>query len=72
MDSTVLERLKEVSETKKDYSYWKEYKKMYKAIEINDWKIDINNHEFMFEKMIDNNHWDYIKWNRLFKKIISV
>ena len=45
---------------------------MYKAIEINDWKIDINNPEFMFEKMINNNHWDYIKWNRLFKKIISV
>ena len=71
-DSTVLERLKEVSETKKDYSYWKEYKKMYKAIEINDWKIDINNPEFMFEKMITNNHWDYTKWNRLLKKIISV
>ena len=71
-DSTVLERLKEVSETKKDYSFWKEYKKMYRGIQINDWKIDINNPEFMFEKMINNNHWDYIKWNRLFKKIISV
>ena len=29
-DSTILERLKEVSETKEDYSYWKEYRKMYR------------------------------------------
>tara|TARA_B110000495_G_C22998906_1_gene589284 strand:- start:1478 stop:1840 length:363 start_codon:yes stop_codon:yes gene_type:complete len=71
-DSTVLERLKEVSETKKDYSFWKEYEKMYRAIQINDWKIDINNPEFMFEVMLTNNHWDYFKWNRLSKKIISV
>ena len=28
-DSTVLERLKEVSETEEDYTFWKEYKKMY-------------------------------------------
>jgi len=45
---------------------------MYKAIEINDWKVDINNPEFMFETMITNNHWDYTKWNRLTQKIISV
>ena len=28
-DSTVLERLKEVSETEEDYTFWEEYKKMY-------------------------------------------
>ena len=31
-DSTVLERLKEVSETEEDYTFWKEYKKMYDSI----------------------------------------
>jgi len=71
-DSTVLERLKEVSETKKDYTYWQEYFKMYKGIEMFDWKIDINNPNFMFERMITNNHWDYSKWNRLSKKIVII
>ena len=71
-DSTVLERLKEVSETEENYSFWEEYKKMYKAIQINDWKIDINNPEFMFEKMESNFHFDYLKWNRLTRKIISI
>jgi len=71
-DSTVLERLKEVSETKKDYSYWKEYKKMYRGIQINDWKIDINNPEFMFEKMEDNSYFDYTKWNELSNVIVKI
>ena len=71
-DSTVLERLKEVSETEENYSFWEEYKKMYKAIQINDWKIDINNPEFMFEKMESNFHFDYLKWNRLTRKIITI
>jgi hypothetical protein len=71
-DSTVLERLKEVSETKEDYTYWQEYLKMYKGIEMFDWKIDINNPEFMFEKMKFNNHWDYSNWSKLSKKIIVI
>lgn len=73
-DSTVLERLKEVSETEKDYTFWKEYKKMYKAIEINDWKIDINNPMFGLEKQVpfQNEHWDYQYWNRLTKGIIKI
>jgi hypothetical protein len=71
-DSTVLERLKEVSETKEDYTYWQEYLKMYKSIEMFDWKIDINNPGFMFERMNTNNHWDYSKWNKLSKKIVII
>ena len=49
-DSTVLERLKEVSETEKDYTFWEEYKKMYNAIKDNDWKININEPKFGLEK----------------------
>jgi len=71
-DSTVLERLKEVSETEKNYSFWEEYRRMYKGIQINDWKIDINNPEFMLEKMENTFHFDYSKWNRLTRKIIMV
>ena len=73
-DSTVLERLKEVSETEEDYTFWKEYKKMYKAIEVFDWKIDINNPLFGLVRNIpiQNEHWDYQYWNRLTKGILKI
>jgi len=71
-DSTVLERLKEVSETKKNYTYWREYKKMYDSILKNDFKIDLFNDEFMFERLSKNKHWEYSKWNRITKKIIGI
>jgi hypothetical protein len=71
-DSSVLKRLKEVSETKEDYTFWKEYKKMYRTIQINDWKIDINNPLFMLEKMNDNKHSDYSKWNELTRIILDI
>ena len=71
-DSTVLERLKEVSETKEDYTYWQEYLKMYKSIEMFDWKIDVNNPEFMLERISTNNHWEYTKWDKLTKKIVII
>lgn len=65
-DSTVLERLKEVSETKEDYSYWKEYKKMYRGMHVFDWKIDINNPNFMVysnDSFEDPDKRDYIVSN---------
>ncbi len=71
-DSTVLKRLKEVSETKKDYSFWKEYKKMYRAIQVFDWKIDVNNPEFMFERMGDSGYFDYMKWKELSDVIVKI
>ena len=73
-DSTVLERLKEVSETEEDYTFWKEYKKMYNAIKDNDWKIDIDNSKFGLEKQVpfENEHWDYQYWNRLTKGILKI
>ena len=73
-DSTVLERLKEVSETKEDYTFWEEYKKMYKAIQASDWKIDINNPMFGLVRNIpiQSEHWDYQYWNRLTKGILKI
>ena len=71
-DSTVLERLKEVSETKEDYTFWREYKKMYRAIQLNDNKIDISNPEFHIEHMDENYHHSYSQWDILIDKIVSV
>jgi hypothetical protein len=74
-DSSVLERLLEVAETKKDYSFHKEYNKMYRAIARTNWKIDIDNKEFLVEKLknysyIDYN--DYPHWDILKSKIIKI
>ena len=73
-DSTCVNRIKEVSETKKDYTFWEEYKKMYDSIEKFDFKIDINNPTFGMVKNVpfENEHWDYQYWNRLTKGIIKI
>jgi hypothetical protein len=71
-DSTCVDRIKSVADIKKEYAFSTEYELMYKAIQWNDFKIDINNDEFMFEKMNTNNHFDYIKWDRLTRIIIKI
>ena len=71
-DSTVLERLKEVSQTKEQYTYWKEYRTMYRGIQLNDWKIDISNPTFMLQKMIKNNYNEYDEWKKLSEVIIDI
>jgi len=74
-DSSVLERLLEVAETKKDYSFHKEYNKMYRAIARTDWKIDIENKDYLVEKL--NNfsyidYKDYPHWDKLRSLIINI
>lgn len=71
-DSSVLERLKEVASVEEDYTFWWEYKKMYKAIEVMDWKIDINNPLFKFEKLNKFSYIEYTKWNTLKDIIIKI
>ena len=74
-DSTVLERLLEVAQTKKDYSYHAEYNKMYRAIARNDWKINIENKDFLVEKLNNNSYLiynDYPHWVDLTNKIIKI
>jgi hypothetical protein len=71
-DSTCVDRIKAVADIKKEYAFSTEYELMYNAIQWNDFKIDINNDKFMFEKMNTNNHFDYIKWDRLTRIIIKI
>lgn len=74
-DSTVLERLKEVSEVHKPYSYHKEYNKMYRSISRTDWKIDIKNPLYKVEKLKDFsyiNYMDYSEWDILTQFIITI
>jgi len=71
-DSTVVDRLKEVSQEKKPYTYWEEYKIMYNAIKGNNFKIDINNREYMFEKLQDYSYIGYKQWDQLRDKIVLI
>ena len=71
-DSTILERLKEISETKESYTYWQEYEKMYNSIKSNNFKIDIDNPIFFFQKLNKNIHSEYTHWGEITKKIVRI
>ena len=74
-DSSCVERIKKVADNNKEYSYSDEYRVMYDGIKMFDFKIDVNNPEFSVEKLtefsyIDYN--DYMKWNSLRDKIVTI
>ena len=74
-DSTCIERIKKVADVNKDYAYSHEYLKMYDAIKDSGWKIDINNPEYLVEKLEEFsyiNYNDYIGWNELRDKIVTI
>jgi len=68
-DSTCAERIRDVANQMKDYSYSEEYRKMYRALAKTKFKIDIEEPEFMIE---ETSWFWYERWNELFKKIISI
>lgn len=74
-DSTCQQRIKEVSETIEDYSWWWEYKKLYDQLQKSNWKIDIKNTEYKVESLKEFNYInyaDYRQWNELTDIIISI
>lgn len=71
-DSTCVERIKKVADNNKDYSFSDEYRVMYNAIKDNNFRIDINNPEFLVESLEDFSYIGYTKWNKLIDKIVKV
>jgi hypothetical protein len=69
-DSTCIQRIKQVADIRKDYSFSDEYLKMYQALRSNNFEIDVTESKYMFEYV--GNELDYKQWNKLFKKIISI
>ena len=69
-DSTCVERIKQVADIRKDYSFSDEYLKMYQALRSNNFEIDVTECKYMFEYV--GSELDYKQWNKLFKKIISI
>ena len=74
-DSTCVERIKKVADNNKEYSYSEEYKTMYNAIKNNNFKIDVNNPDFLVERFNDFSYIDYndyTKWSKLRNKIVKI
>jgi len=74
-DSTCVDRIKKVSDVKKEYSYSEEYEKMYNSIKNSGFKIDVNNPEYLVEKLKESSYIDYMDyshWNKLRNKIVLI
>ena len=71
-DYSVLQRLKEVSNSTANESFALEYAQMLSAIQYLDYKLDLNNREFMFERIDKPNYNHYRKWNSLREKILNI
>ena len=74
-DSTCISRIKKVANTNMMYAYSQEYKIMYDAIKATDDRIDINNSEYLVEKLKESSYIDYMdysNWNILINKIVLI
>jgi len=74
-DSTCMQRIREVVDTREDYSWHWEYEKMYDAIKDQGDRIDIKKPEFYIEEL--NNfsyidYKDYPHWDKLTEIIVKV
>ena len=74
-DSTCIERIKAVAAINEQYAYSEEYETMYKAIKHKDWKINIENKEYLVEKLKESSYieyMDYSNWDTLINKIVTI
>ena len=74
-DSTCIERIKKVADIREDYAYSNEYRKMYHSIRKSDWKINIDNPEYLVDKLKEYSYIkynDYTHWKLLINKIVTI
>ena len=69
-DLSVLDRLREVSRIKKDYTYHEEYKKMFDYILDNNMKIDIKDERFKIQRT-GKDFRDYKRWDEIRDEAIA-
>jgi hypothetical protein len=55
-----------------NFTFAHEYKKMLKSLQERDFTIDLNEREFMFERIETPNYSQYRKWKILTKKILKI
>ena len=72
-DKSVIERIKEVINVKKEYAYSDEYALMFKSLLKTKFKINLDNPDFMFELgLVHPEFSGYKKWKKLINKIKSI
>jgi hypothetical protein len=72
-DSTCIERIKSVADIRQSYSFSDEYRKMYQSLRSNNFEVEIENEDYMFESdLIYPDFENYSQWSKLIKKIISI
>jgi len=74
-DSSVLDRILEVAGTKKNYTFWQEYDKMYQSIVKENNQINIKNTDYLVEELKNNSYIeykDYPHWDKLVKTITNI
>ena len=71
-DNSVLQRLKTVSKSNINKPVSMEYKKMLDAIEKFDFKLNLDDKRFMFERVDLPKYSKYSKWNLLKDKILKI
>ena len=71
-DETVKNRLKKIADLNEYYACSKEYLKMYQALRINNFQLDLNDPKFLFEYCPVANFHSYRGWKKLLNKIISI
>jgi len=71
-DETVKNRLKKIADLNEYYACSKEYLKMYQALRINNFQLDIDDPKFAFEYCPVSNFNSYKGWKKLLNKIISI
>ena len=71
-DYSVLDRLQQVGKSSIGESWGEEYQLMYDEIKDNDFKIDLQNKEFMFQRLGNGNYHQLHTWNNLIKKIVTI
>jgi len=71
-DSTVGARLKKIADIDEYYACSKEYLKMYQALRVNNFELDLKDPKFDFEYCPVANFESYKSWKKILNKIISI
>ena len=72
-DKTSIDRVKAVADNKKDYSYSDEYNLMFNSLKNDNFLVNLNNEDYMFESgLIHSDYNRYRNWNNLINKIKSI
>ena len=71
-ESTVLKRLQDAANKRNEFTYWREFRKMYRNIKKSDWRIDIDNPEYMIEPIKTKSFEEYPHWKKLTEIIVNI